>query len=124
MNEDFVTFELAKKLKEKGFPQRVFGTYGIYGAAYFEDGKFYRDGFICHKDEVYTAPTISEVLRWLREEKEIDLVIEPLFYENRRREYSIRVFAPRLNKPVHCGYFNKWEQAAIAGIEYVIDNLI
>ena len=123
MNEDFVTFELAKKLKEKGFPQRVFGTYGIYGAAYFEDGKFYRDGFICHKDEVYTAPTISQVLNWLREEKKI--YIELVIVVN--AEYMCDIYKIDV-RPIKClgstEYFKTYEEAAIAGIEYVIDNLI
>ena len=30
--EDFVTFEIAKKLKGKGFPQRTFGEYDMQGA--------------------------------------------------------------------------------------------
>lgn len=34
MNEDFVTYELAVKLKEKGYPQRTFGEYDMQGACY------------------------------------------------------------------------------------------
>jgi hypothetical protein len=94
--EDFVTFKISKKLKEKGFPL------------------------------VDYIPTISQVLKWLREEKEVDLVIEPIFCydKNIHREYGVRVFVPSLNKPVQCGYFDKWEKASIAGIEYVLDNII
>ena len=40
MNEDFVTYELAVKLKEKGYPQRTFGEYDMQGACYIEDGRF------------------------------------------------------------------------------------
>lgn len=40
------------------------------------------------------------------------------------REYECKVFAPSLNRPEHCGYHEEWEQAAIAGIEYILDNFI
>lgn len=128
MNEDFIPFELAKKLKEKGFPQRVFGTYEMYGAAYFNDGKFYRDGCICHKDEAYTAPTISQVLKWLRKKHathiEISLgsngwyfeIIQYEYYEE-EKEYGCKL----ITIPV---IYDSYEKAALAGIEYVIDKLI
>lgn len=78
--------------------------------------------------EQIDAPTISQVLKWLREEKDIDLVINPVFFYDddlgRMREYGCKVFAPSLNKPEHCGYHEEWEQASLAGIEYVLDNLI
>ena len=127
---DFVTFEIAKKLKEKGFPQHWSDQHYIleneYEDDFFEAGAKYPVEVIYDYIPTIAAPTISQVLKWLREEKEVDLVIEPIFCydKNIHREYGVRVFAPSLNKPVHCGYFNMWEQAAIAGIEYVLDNLI
>lgn len=59
--KDFVTYELAVKLKEKGYPQDDFIGYDEFGA-------------LCIGDEhsvVCAAPTISQVLKWLREEKKI-----------------------------------------------------
>lgn len=111
--EDFVTFEIATVLKEKGFPIKT-KTEGKFG--------------LTKVKEVEILPTISQVLKWLREEKDIDLVISPVFFYDdvlgKMREYGCKVFAPLLNKPEHCSYHEEWEQAAIAGIEYVIDNLI
>lgn len=111
--EDFVTLEITKKLKEKGFPIKT-----------KNEGKF----GLTKVKEVEILPTISQALKWLREEKDIDLVISPVFFYDsvlgKMREYGCKVFAPLLNKPVHCGYHEEWEQAAIAGIEYAIDNLI
>ena len=111
--EDFVTLEITKKLKEKGFPIKT-KTEGKFG--------------LTKVKEVEILPTISQVLKWLREEKDIDLVISPVFFYDdvlgKMREYGCKVFAPLLNKPEHCSYHEEWEQAAIAGIEYVIDNLI
>ena len=73
MNEDFVPFELAVKLKEKGFPQRTFGEYDMQGACYVENGGFYKDGCITETARAYTAPSISQVLKWLRKEKKMFL---------------------------------------------------
>ena len=140
MNEDFVDFSLAKKLKEKGFPQRVFGAYEMCGAAYFNDGRFYRDGCICNTDKAYTAPTISQVLKWMREEKKFYVV--PLIYSDWSEDedgiiceewlfWSYRVINindgsivyDELGK-IDNGNFENYEQSALAGIEYVIKNLI
>ena len=74
MKEYFVSFEIAKKLKDKGYPQRTFGNYDMVGSTYFEDGRHYKDGCICNKNDAYTAPTISEALTWLREEHKLHVV--------------------------------------------------
>lgn len=105
--EDLVSNEITKKLIEKGFP-----------VLYYTDSKMERKPF---------DPTIYEVLKWLREEKDIDLVINPVFFYDdlgKMREYGCKVFTPSLNKPEHCGYHEKWEQASLAGIEYILDDLI
>ena len=76
-------------------------------------------------------PQIYQVLDWLRTEKEIDIVIYPIdastiymggekyilsIYHHAKRDYKIHHY--NIDKYV------KWEDAAVAGIEYVIDNLI
>lgn len=116
--DDYVHFEIAKKLKENSFDEYSDKSYTKVGL--FNDTETYKSSkeFYCY------APTISQVLKWLREKKEVDLVIEPQFHFGRRKGYGVRVFALSLNKPVQCGYFDKWENAALAGIEYVLDNLI
>lgn len=144
---DFVSFDIAKKLKEKGFDEECFAYYTSEYTLYtnkvaFCDDKYFNLAEIGYEECLYSyntqkdrllehivdAPTISQVLKWLREEKEIDIVINPIFkYDdnlNGIREYGVSVFAPSLNKPTHCGYFNMWEKASIAGIEYALDNLI
>ena len=125
--EDFVTFELAKKLKEKGFDCSCIGHY-VNNQLYIAH---YLNAFHSDKDESLDAPTISQVSKWLREEKEIDILLQPIFLYNvlynetsRERKYGIKIYAPQLNKPTHMDYFKNWEKGAIAGIEYVLDNLI
>ena len=145
--EDFVTFEIAKKLKEKGFDCK----YPF--AMYDEDGDFYPlftscdededsncifgkrmyygyDDFIGDKDAVI-APTISQVLKWLREDKKIHICIDiyddgwffdiASFYKEDTGVYEIKL--PYKSSKVTPDY-DSFEQAALAGIEYVLNNLI
>lgn len=124
--DDYVSFEVANKLKEKSYPMTEIPTGGRdnrNAPVLYDLPKEHPNWQDC---KAWWVPTISQVLKWLREEKEVDLVIEPIFCydKNIHREYGVRVFAPSLNKPVQCGYFNKWEKASIVGIEYVLDNLI
>lgn len=78
MNEDFVTYELAVKLKEKGFDIPFYFYYRT-------DDKLIHHAMVtkplvyCDKidDEVVCAPTIPQVLKWLREEKKIVICIFP-----------------------------------------------
>ena len=139
--EDLVTFEIAKKLKEKGFREECLLHYTDTGYLfcnsidtydrpnqeldYSDFRKCFNNG---NSIGLVDAPTISQVLKWLRKEKDIDIVISPVFFYDgvlgKMREYGCKVFTPSLNKPEHCGYQEEWEQAAIAGIEYALDNFI
>ena len=80
MNEDFVPFELAKKLNEKGFNEPCYGYYHRDGG----DNSFEVCGngdcdFLNSKNKHrVAAPTISQVLKWLREEKLILIGSSPM----------------------------------------------
>lgn len=130
---EFVSFEIAKKLKEKGFREECLCHYIGEDLVYniespiannqlwFSHNKFDN---IWHRDFV-DAPTISQVLKWLRKEKEIYCL--PYF------EQGIDMWLYAICKPAYgCEYpefisesdYDTYEQAALAGIEYVLDNLI
>lgn len=122
MNEDFVPYELAVKLKEKGYPQRCCGKYDMIGACYFNDGRFYEDGCIALVEDCFTAPRIDQVLKWLREEKNIHIEIR-LFTCG--YGFDIYKIYPK-ERIVWSGTleYKTFEQAAIKGIEYTLYNLI
>lgn len=109
MKEDFVSYEIAKKLKEKGFEWCRVTTYNP-------------------KTKVrnnHTEPTISQVLKWLREEKQIH--ISTTLYsgeENKWNHAIIDVETYKLLNLVMEDNYVTCEASDIAGIEYVIDNLI
>ena len=134
--KDFVTFELAKKLKEKGYPQRP--DYFNYSSYYNWDGlrkihslsnaSVWFDPNIS-RENIYFAPTISQVLKWLREEKNIVFGISPM----QEMDCDYLGWCVTIYKVDDNGYGLSWqeelyydtyESAAIAGIEYALDNLI
>lgn len=122
--EDFVTFEIAKKLKEKGFDYPCVGHY-VNNQLYIAH---YQNAFHSDKDESFDAPTISQVLKWLREEKKIHLIVEITdsgwyytLYPNVRWEND------KLKSDKYIMSFkNKtsYEEAVLAGIEYCLNKLI
>ena len=114
---DFVDINLAKKLKEKGFREKVNAYYGKYENIFEVHPSL--DMNDC--DYRCSAPTISQVLKWLRNEKNIHIVI-PASY-NEGYWWEVRDFNREVPE-YGDNEFNSYEQAAIAGIEYVIDNLI
>lgn len=147
--EDFVSFEIAKKLKEKGFREECFGYYG-----YCEDVFYYnviqnpipsrqltfKDFKDCQnvypENNRYDAPTISQVLKWLRKENHIH--INTSVYKDESEDADGRVIEEWCfwNWDIqNCNSgdvlqdgddieYESYEQAALASIEYILDNLI
>ena len=142
---EFVSFEIAKKLKEKWFPQVKKGTLAMYN----EEGEWfslasnlddYEYAFEDFDDKDCVCPTISQVLKWLREEKKLH--IEPcvladsdtdadgnVLYEH--TYWSFSIVSIETGDMIYFEYehiddkrFDTYESAALAGIEYVLDNLI
>lgn len=123
--EEFITFEIAKKLKEKGFREECL-------AYYTTDDKYlqvididYKEFLVSHNSIKYPnnnyvdAPTISQVLDWLREEKKYHIEI------NYNESYGYNII--RITDSEYKGggrEFKSFREVALAGIEYVLDTLI
>lgn len=125
---EFVSFEIATKLKEKGYPQSP--DYFNYSSYYDWDG-LRKIHSLCNasvwfdsnisRDNIYFAPTISQVLKWLREEKKLHLIIPASFDEG--YWWEVRDFNREISEYSNAEY-RTYEYAVLAGIEYVLDNLI
>ena len=66
ITEDYVSFETAKLLKEKGFEERIRSWYD-------NNGVFHEEGCRMSNSDclppTVMAPTLQMVMKWLREEK-------------------------------------------------------
>lgn len=124
---EFVTFEIAKKLKEKGFKDKCYKHY------YPDSPDWFLSSYLeCNNYSDYVeAPTISQVLKWLREEKNIVVSMYPHYHyycgknintywcwDAETPVYTVDMTNVKQND------FGSYEQAALAGIEYALDNLI
>ena len=144
MTEDFITFEIAKKLKEKGFKEKCLAYYDVednvgllYNTQYSDEALpcQYTDLLQCHNtgeaetqsddsENCVDAPTISQALKWLREEK--NLCVEVLISVRGGWYNIIYEIAPRRGFDLKHMLIEakSYEDAAIAGIEYCVDNII
>ena len=134
---EFVSKGLAIKLKEKGFDKPCFGFYNFTQ----DELQLYcsNDRDVTYKNlltsvknnkEIFDAPTIEQVLEWLREEKDIHIWVVPqkiydcTFYglqivQFNSPKHNSDTFISRLS-PNKTNYYD----VCTIGIEYAIDNLI
>lgn len=136
--EDFVPYELAVKLKEKGFDVPMDRYYHIYDDVIEAQnsleitGTDVADFFNSLNQYRCAAPTISQVLKWLREEKKIHFEFVAAAYG-----YNVIIsqtpeaggtdyYYTHMNDdgPNNGGAWDRYEDAALYCIEYVMDNLI
>lgn len=130
---EIVPFEIAKKLKEKGFREKCFAFYYKQGGFQWNcmraDTGLVNVSWACfnYNDIVngdkINAPPISQVLKWLREEKKIFIQIEINGNGYISSIYGRKYFDSYLMYSLK-NNFKTYELAALAGVEYVVDNLI
>lgn len=134
ITEDYVSFETAKLLKEKGFDERVKSYYtesGLEGymlALKATKNTELGDGFI-------SRPTLQMVMKWLREEHN-KIIVPGISLDDRTSStishYIVGIwYVPKNNGGALCfisptpenGY-STYEEACEEAIKYVLENLI
>ena len=124
--EDFVTYEIAKKLKEKGFNE---GCYKYYENKTLKWANFpwLETKYNSSSPHTTAAPTISQVLKWLREEKELHIEIymchNCYLYEIYNTKNYDADLSQKREKYSEIEY-ETYEKAVLDGIEYTLNNLI
>lgn len=133
---DFVLFEIAKKLNEKGFscqyPIAMYNERGDFHALYSSAGieNSYDYDFFDEYD--YVCPTISQVLDWFRKEHHLHFEVVGAAYgynliisDTPDKGGTDRYYSHANDDgPNYAGAWDKYEDCVMYGIEYVLDNLI
>lgn len=130
ITEDYVSFAVAKLLKEKGFDEFCRAHYDIInGNLYHEKVQVEASG--CEMHNSVLAPTLQMVMKWLREV--YNLVIEPYrtacgyLYTISSVPYGSTKYdnSQAFNgDDEDSGQWSTWEKACEDGIKYCIENLI
>lgn len=130
IQEAYVSFEVAKLLKEKGFD-------GDCGDC--ECHMFYHEmtdrimpimeiGLIPDYDDVYFAPTHQMAMKWLREEKHKFISIIPTLNDIGSYAYAYDIIEWNENNDFYeitrMVSFQTYEEAVEAALKYVLENLI
>lgn len=116
ITEDYVSFETAKLLKEKGFDEPCWSWYHNGNNTHTGASRY------CNSElEKYdfSKATLAHVMKWLREVHNIDVSIIPL---RSHKEYLPRVESDiTSHDAIPC---RKYEEACEAAIKYCLENLI
>lgn len=127
--EQYVSFKVAKLLKEKGFDWEVRSLYGNYQ----QDLGFssWSNNYNAY-DDLYSAPTQQMACSWFRKEHKIHITTEPLeMFKQERIVYEPIIYL--LNdfddfeleyKTVHLKECDTNEDAVEAALTYVLNKLI
>ena len=123
ITEDYVSFETAKLLKEKGFNEDSWFHYDV-------DGDIVMKGYRLNMPEDIPAWTLQMAMKWLREVHR--LIISPKYNEvkdERGLLYSMWFFdILPISKTLPVVEYNQsydtYEEACEAAIKYCLENLI
>lgn len=128
ITEDYVSFETAKLLKEKGFDGECSCFYNNvdYGTPGLEvDGQLYYINSALD-DEEYATPTLQMAMKWLRKVHEIFIRPNISFLYPIRYYCEIFCYGDNLKtqQDVTTENFESPEEACEAAIKYCLENLI
>lgn len=140
IQEDYVSFETAKLLKEKGFDLPCHATYdtAVTGGkpkfSEYEVLNYFPYGMKNSDDKysmVISAPTLQMAMKWLREEKHyyIQVMLDGWACGDHSGYYVViqktdSDFEMMLSDAVDEVFYQTYEEACEAAIKYCIENLI
>lgn len=121
--EDYVSFEIAKLLKEKGFDSPCMGRYSVRSKEFHLDcTKMCNNGGLFE----YAAPSQVMAIKWLRE-KGIECVVIPIWNTigKQYRSYVLSDLGDKY-KDNYDSYSDNisYEEAVESTLKYSLENLI
>ena len=128
ITEDYVSFETAKLLKEKGFDESC-------SRSYVKDKLAYSQGFnnsyymIMYTDETYrpiSAPTLQMVMKWLREVHNKSIEVRSQGLKSTGLGWVTEIYNLKNQDEEYNNPFTQpsYEEACEAAIRYTLENLI
>jgi hypothetical protein len=131
MKEDYVSFEIAKLLKEKGFDGTCYACYEYFESSVtlYKGWPFeYKGTPVKNSQERIKCPTLQMAMKWLRELYDIHIVIFPSsFMHGDKYTYSIYYKRTKKDENYQLHFQSRaktFEGAANEAIEHCLTNLI
>ena len=146
ITEDYVSFEIAKLLKEKGFDEKCRYVYSNVGGKISSENFMEGESFVDNSDielvakynewitstqgdYAFLCPTLQMAMKWLREEYNLHFLLSPY---NRDSNPLVVYYNIDIVKPpefVESFYSNigkdqSYEEACEDAIKYCLENLI
>ena len=127
ITEDYVSAEVARLLKEKGFNQPLLTFYVCVDNNYSNEVGVmaFTDDTIENNSDLYVlAPTLQMAMKWLRETHNLFVDI---YYDYDFREgykFSIHKLTKGTTLETHNENYSTYEQACDKAIKYCLENLI
>ena len=122
MKKQFVTYEIALKLKELGFDEECLGYYTINNKGLLYP--YNKSKYINRKDFLCVAPLYQQIIDWLREKHLIDIdngwcISNPLGKKQEGYNISVydRIKDEFIVRDFHIDYYKAREQAILKAIE-------
>ena len=116
ITEDYVSFETAKLLKEKGFDKLTY-------ACFSNDGKETYYGYSAVGDDIM-RPTLQMAVKWLRE-KRIFITLNIISFDlNDLPVWSFDIWHNNNHEYRSSDYFDSYEQAYETAIKYCLKHLL
>lgn len=130
ITEDYVSFEIAKLLKEKGFDEACHAFYdsGHRHILKFVQNSLWNNAGVVANNGICVAPTLQMTMKWLREA--YGICIELLFHPNKEDwGWYFQILVIDNIKKCFCGYgpyktYSSYEEACEAVIKYCLEKLI
>ena len=124
ITEDYISFETAKLLKEKGFDE-------ICYLGYNKNGEYVPTSNRCNSQIIQPdfclicCPTLQMAMKWLREVHNINIDIVSV-WNQKRFEYQVFIVTPENADSPYYEHnpYKSYEEACEAAIKYCLEHLI
>ena len=122
IKEAYVSFEIAKLLKEKGFKEEVTNYYDS-GGNFVESGYKFNYNF---QTVDHSAPTHQMAMAWLREEKGIAIIpIISSILDNEKFLWNVNITIAKTGETYTQGWtYESYESIVEEALKYTLENLV